>query len=65
MNIKIVAVFCLFDDMLNTFQHNEDTEIKMKDSKQMTTAFTAAIYFEGYFEKALVHLKKARILTAS
>jgi hypothetical protein len=52
MDSRIVAVFCLCDDMLKAMQHHEDQQCQMSDAEVMTTALIAALHFRGNFESA-------------
>jgi hypothetical protein len=52
MDEKIIATYCLCDDLLKTMQHQEDSQCKMSDAEVMTTAFTAALFFRGNLESA-------------
>jgi len=52
MDTRIVAVYCLCDDMLKALQHTEDAQCQMSDAEVMTTAIVAALDFGGNLEKA-------------
>ncbi len=52
MDTKIVTVFCLCDDMLKAFGHQEDPQVQMSDAEVMTTALVAALFFGGNFTLA-------------
>lgn len=52
MDEKIIAVFCLCDDMLKALHHREDPQCQMSDAEVMTTAIVAALHFRGNFEAA-------------
>jgi hypothetical protein len=56
MDTRIVAVFCLIDDMLKALRHYEDPQCQTSDAEVMTIAIIAALYFAGNFEKARVYL---------
>lgn len=56
MDTKIVAVFCLCDDMLKALNHHQDPQCRMTDAEVMTTAIIAAMLFHGNFEHARQHL---------
>ena len=56
MDTKIVAVFCLCDDMLKALNHHQDRQCQMTDAEVMTTAIIAAMLFQGNFEHARMHL---------
>ena len=52
MDTQIVAVFCLVDDMLKAFHHQEDPQCEMSDAELMTTALVAALFFGGNYTRA-------------
>ncbi len=52
MDEKIVAVFCLSDDLLKGLHHYEDRQSEMSDAEVMTTALVAALFFGGNYERA-------------
>lgn len=52
MDTRIVAVFCLVDDILKAMRHREDEQCQMSDAEVMTTAITAALYYGGNFALA-------------
>lgn len=58
MDEKIIATYCLCDDVLKTMHHQEDSQCKMSDAEVMTTAFTAALFFRGNLESARIMLKQ-------
>jgi hypothetical protein len=58
MDEKIIATYCLCDDLLHAMQHQEDPQCQMSDAEVMTTAFTAALCFRGNLESARTMLKQ-------
>jgi hypothetical protein len=58
MDEKIIATFCLCDDLLKVMHHYEDTQCQMNDAEVMTTAFIAALFFRGNHESARAMLKQ-------
>jgi hypothetical protein len=58
MDDKIIAIFCLCDDLLKAMHHQEDRQCQMNDAEIMTTAFTAALFFRGNHESARALLKQ-------
>lgn len=44
---KIIALYCIVDDMLKGLHHPEDTRVKMADSEVIATAFVSVLYFGG------------------
>jgi hypothetical protein len=45
MNNEIVAIYCLYDDILKAMNHRGDTQQQMSDAEVMTTAIVASVYF--------------------
>ena len=58
MDDKIIATFCLCDDLLKAMHHQEDCQCQMNDAEIMTTAFIAALFFRGNHESARALLKQ-------
>jgi Transposase DDE domain len=58
MDDKIIAIFCLGDDLLKAMHHQEDCQCQMNDAEIMTTAFIAALFFRGNHESARALLKQ-------
>jgi hypothetical protein len=58
MDDKIVATFCLCDDMLKAIHHQENRQCQMNDAEIMTTALVAALFFRGNHESARTMLKQ-------
>ena len=56
MDDKIIATFCLCDDLLKTIHHQEDCQCQMNDAEIMTTALIASLFFRGNHESARVML---------
>lgn len=52
MDDRIIAIYCLCDDLLNGLHHAEDVQCEMSDAEVMTTAITAVVFFRGNFESA-------------
>ena len=42
MDEKIIATFCLCDDLLKAMHHQEEPQCQMNDAEVMTTALVAA-----------------------
>jgi len=57
MDDKIIAIFCLCDDLLKAMQHQEDRQCQMNDAEIMTTVFMAALFFRENHESARALLK--------
>jgi hypothetical protein len=58
MDDKIIATFCLCDDLLKAIHHQEDCQCQMNDAEIMTTALIAALCFRGNHESARAMLKQ-------
>jgi hypothetical protein len=58
MDDKIIATFCLCDDLLKAMHHQEDRQCQMNDAEIMTTAFVASLFFRGNHESARALLKQ-------
>lgn len=56
-DIKIIAVYCLIDDILKGIGHKEDSRRKVSDSEVITTAVVAALYFGGHMDNARNFMK--------
>lgn len=57
MDERIIAIYCVCDDLLKALRHTEDVQCEMSDAEVMTTAITAVVFFRGNFESARKHLK--------
>ena len=58
MDDKLIATFCLCDDLLKTIHHQEDCQCQMNDAEIMTTALIASLFFRGNHESARAMLKQ-------
>src|ERR1700745_3659363 len=58
MDDKIIATFCLCDDLLKAMHHPEDRQCQMNDAEIMTTAFVASLCFRGHHESARAMLQQ-------
>ncbi len=58
MDDKIIATFCLCDDLLKAMHHQEDRQCQMNDAEIMTTAFVASVFFRGNHESARTMLQQ-------
>src|SRR6266581_6891438 len=58
MDDKIIATFCLCDDLLKAMHHQEDHQCQMNDAEIMTTACIASLFFRGNHESARAMLKQ-------
>ena len=46
---KVIALYCIVDDMLKAMRHTEDIRVKVKDSEVIATAFVSALPFQLCF----------------
>jgi len=58
MDDKIIATFCLCDDLLKAMHHQEDRQCQMNDAEIMTTACIASLFFRGNHESARMMLQQ-------
>jgi Transposase DDE domain len=58
MDDKIIATFCLCDDLLKAMHHQEDHQCRMNDAEIMTTALVASLCFRGHHESARMMLQQ-------
>jgi len=63
MDDKIIAIFCLCDDLLQAMHHQEDHQWQMNDAEIMTTACIAALFFRGNHESARAMLHQHGYVT--
>ena len=47
MDDKIIATFCLCDDLLKAMHHQENRQCQMNDAEIMTTALLASFFFRN------------------
>lgn len=55
---KIIALYCIVDDMLKGLHHYEDVRIQFSDAEVITTAFVAVLYFGGHLDHARGFMKR-------
>lgn len=58
---KIIAIFCLVDDLLKGIEHKEDNRRKVSDSEVITTAIVSALYFGGHQDNAREFMKMTKL----
>jgi hypothetical protein len=56
MDGKIIATYCLCDDLLKAMHHHTESQCKMSDAEVMTMALTATLCFRGTLESTRVML---------
>jgi len=49
---KVIALYCIVDDILKAMRHQEDKRVRVSDSEVITTAFVAVLYFGGHLDNA-------------
>lgn len=49
---KIIALYCIVDDILKGLHHREDIRTRVSDSEVITTAFISVLYFGGHLDNA-------------
>lgn len=49
---KIIALYCMVDDLLKVVHHLEDPRRRVSDSEVITTAFVSVLYFGGHWDNA-------------
>jgi hypothetical protein len=54
---KIIALYCIVDDLLKSMHHYEDACVRVSDSEVITTAFVSVLYFGGHLENACHFMK--------
>jgi hypothetical protein len=54
---KIIALYCIVDDMLKEMRHYEDAKVQVSDSEVVTTAFVSVLYFGGHLDNARHFMK--------
>lgn len=56
-NDKIIALYCIVDDVLRAVRHQENSKRRVSDSEIITTAFVSALYFGGHQDNARHFMK--------
>jgi len=59
---KVIAIFCLVDDMLKSIEHKEYSNRKMSDSEVITTGIISALYFGGHMDNARGFMKETNLV---
>src|ERR1700679_3408369 len=54
---KVIALYCIVDDLLKAMRHNEDVRAKVSDSEVITTAFVSVLYFHGHMDNGRMFMK--------
>lgn len=56
---KIIAIYCIVDDILKGIGHKEDSRRRVSDSEIITTALVSALYFGGHLDNGRNFMKMA------
>jgi hypothetical protein len=59
---EIITVYAITDDLLKAIGHNEDCRRDMSDAEIITTALTAAMFFNGNHAKACNYMKEHNLI---
>lgn len=54
---KIIALYCIVDDLLKEMHHYEDSRVKVSDSEVITTSFVSVLYFGGHLDNGRCFMK--------
>ncbi len=54
---KIIALYCIVDDLLKKLHHYEDVRVRVSDAEIITTAFVSTLYFSGHLDNARQFMK--------
>lgn len=59
---KIIALYCIVDDLLKGIGHREDIRRKVSDSEVITTALVSSLYFGGHQDNARQFMKMTKLI---
>jgi hypothetical protein len=59
---EIIAIYAITDDLLKAIGHKEDYRRLMNDAEIITTALTAAMFFDGNQAKACAYMKDHNLI---
>ena len=54
---KVIALYCIVDDMLKEMRHYEDSRVTVSDSEIIATAFVSVLYFGGHLDNGRHFMK--------
>lgn len=54
---KIIALYCIVDDLLKAVHHSEDSRRKISDAEVITTTVVSSLYFGGHLDNARGFMK--------
>ena len=63
MQDKIIATFCILDDLLKALHHRDDPQAKITDRESLTLAILACQEFGGNMRKALQWVKALQLFS--
>jgi hypothetical protein len=58
---KVIAIYCIIDDMFKGIGHKEHSKRKLSDSEVITTAVVSALYFGGHYDNARGYMKSKNL----
>lgn len=59
---KVIAIYCIVDDMLKAIKHPEDIRRRVSDSEVITTALVSAVYFGGHHDHAIGFMRATNMI---
>ena len=59
---KIIALYCIVDDLLKGIDHQEDGRRKVSDSEVITTALVSSLYFGGHQDNAREFMRMTKLI---
>lgn len=59
---KIIALYCIVDDLLKGIGHLEDVRRKVSDSEVITTALVSSLYFGGHQDNARHFMQMTKMI---
>jgi hypothetical protein len=59
---KIIALYCIVDDILKGIGHLEDSRRRVSDSEVITTALVSALYFGGHLDNGRNFMKMTKLV---
>ncbi|MEH2274373.1 MAG: hypothetical protein V7K40_06075 [Nostoc sp.] len=59
---KTIVIYAIIDDLLKAIAHKEDCRTEMTDAEIITTAFVAAMFFNGNQSRACSYMKDHQLI---
>ncbi len=59
---KIIALYCIVDDLVKGIGHKEDVRRKVSDSEVITTALVSSLYFGGHQDNARHFMQMTKMI---